>query len=276
MNHDELRDFLAPHALGVLKGEERAALREHLEEGCPECRSVLADFQGAALALAGSVPVEAPPARVKAMLMKRISAPRPLFFRNLVLAAGACVALGVAGFFWHARGSPAPRVAGLTGTLLADGRPLGVGDSLPWGSLLILKGEGTADLRFGSRALFRLKHGAEAVVWDGEDGLRILLNKGGVLSRVKTGFPFAVQTPVVGVRARGTVFYVQADAPMKTHVCLCRGKIHLEAPGFSRDLEADHHFSVDLLSEASRVRSAPSGMVGHMDQDVAEIETLRL
>ena len=61
MNHEKLRELLAPYALGILEADERLALEAHLRAGCAECGAELREFEAATAALALSVTPVAPP-----------------------------------------------------------------------------------------------------------------------------------------------------------------------------------------------------------------------
>ena len=83
MAHSERHEELvAALALGMPLGDERAELDRHLAEGCVRCEELLADFRGAATALASAAPAVEPPARAarrrsSARSGPRASAPRP-------------------------------------------------------------------------------------------------------------------------------------------------------------------------------------------------------
>ena len=77
MTHDDVRAALAAEALDALDGDERDAVRAHLE-GCPECRAELASLREAAAALALSAPYRPMERersdRVRARLLARAAA----------------------------------------------------------------------------------------------------------------------------------------------------------------------------------------------------------
>ncbi len=82
MAHNERHEELvAALALGLPLGDERAELDRHLAEGCVRCEELLADFRGAATALAASAPEVAPRPELKAKILGALGparvAPRP-------------------------------------------------------------------------------------------------------------------------------------------------------------------------------------------------------
>ena len=106
MAHSERHEELvAASALGLpLLGEgERAELDRHLAEGCAVCEGLLADFRGAATALAAGVPVATPPPELKARILGALGparvAPRETSggLPWKALAAAAALALLVLG-----------------------------------------------------------------------------------------------------------------------------------------------------------------------------------
>jgi anti-sigma-K factor RskA len=68
------RENLAAYALGALEAEEVSALEAHLAT-CPDCQSELAEYQSITSGLLHSIPPQAPPARLRSNLIKRLSAP---------------------------------------------------------------------------------------------------------------------------------------------------------------------------------------------------------
>ena len=110
MAHSERHEELvAAQALGLPLGNERAELERHLAEGCPICEGLLADFRGAATALAAGLPEAVPPPELKAKILGSLgpsrgaAAPIPArpaaaaAFPWRALAAAAALALIVVG-----------------------------------------------------------------------------------------------------------------------------------------------------------------------------------
>ena len=78
MAHSERHEELvAALALGLPLGNEQAEMERHLAEGCPQCEGLLADFRGAATALASSAPAAAPPPELKAKILGTIRFAEP-------------------------------------------------------------------------------------------------------------------------------------------------------------------------------------------------------
>ena len=70
--HEQFADDLALYALGALRGEERLAVEQHLEE-CSGCRIELEQLRGDAALLAFSASGPRPPARSRERLMAAIA-----------------------------------------------------------------------------------------------------------------------------------------------------------------------------------------------------------
>jgi anti-sigma-K factor RskA len=70
--HEQFAADLALHALGVLEGEDRLALEEHLEE-CVSCRRELEQLRGDTALLALSATGPAPPSRARQRLLLAVS-----------------------------------------------------------------------------------------------------------------------------------------------------------------------------------------------------------
>jgi len=264
--HEELQDILASHALDAAAPAERRAVETHLPS-CPACQKILADFRAAAMALPLSLHPEKPPVGVKARVFSNLAAAPRFAWRPLALAAGFLLCVGL----WMSARQNAWRVVEVSGPAYADGRALRAGDRLRPGARLKLGPGARADVRLASRAVFRLAPGSDATVARAGKGYFLRLEEGGILSVVKTGTRYKVQTPLASATALGTVFYVGAPAPRQTYACACAGRIHLEAPGFSESLEAEHHKAVVLEGVGGVARAASGPMIEHTDGDIAAL-----
>jgi anti-sigma-K factor RskA len=100
--HEQFAEDLALHALGVLEGEERVILEEHLD-GCADCRRELKLLRGDTALMALSTAGPIPPRRARQRLMDAVAreprhatAPSRRGWRTLVpwVAAGA-LAMGL-------------------------------------------------------------------------------------------------------------------------------------------------------------------------------------
>src|SRR5262250_1595184 len=69
--HEQFAEDLSLHALGVLQGQEQAAIEKHLEE-CSACRQELEKLQGDLALLAFSASGPKPPTRSRGRLMAAI------------------------------------------------------------------------------------------------------------------------------------------------------------------------------------------------------------
>jgi hypothetical protein len=264
--------MLAPQALDALPEKDSVALTSHLDAGCGPCRKALADFRAVAVGMALAVPPVAPPPRVKARLLARVSGGGMFAFPwKWALAAGVFLSLGT-GTYWLAHRAPVFRVAGMAGAPVVDGQALRAGAALRAGQILSTGPGEHADILLPSRIAFRLGPAAEVFLRRDRGGWTAVLHRGGLFARVITGTPFTVRTPAAEVAARGTLFYVRAESAQKTYACICRGKYHLEAPGFSRDMSGEHHNAVTLLSSPAGTRVEPAGMSGHTDPEASALE----
>jgi hypothetical protein len=70
MNCDQLRDSFELYSLGLLEeGEEKNAIREHLERNCTACEASMKDALAVQALLLGQAPEVVPPARLKRRVM---------------------------------------------------------------------------------------------------------------------------------------------------------------------------------------------------------------
>jgi anti-sigma-K factor RskA len=72
MRCDEMKDLLPLQAAGVLEAQEEAAVRGHLEDGCPHCAAEFAAARETLGFLPFSLPVEEPSPMAKARLMEAV------------------------------------------------------------------------------------------------------------------------------------------------------------------------------------------------------------
>jgi anti-sigma-K factor RskA len=100
--HEPFGDLAATYALGALDGEDLVRFRAHVAEGCEECERALADF-GEALVLAAHDLSQRPPARVKRLLMDRLTRRRAVrrtpsrFWAGFRWVASVAIAAGIIG-----------------------------------------------------------------------------------------------------------------------------------------------------------------------------------
>jgi anti-sigma-K factor RskA len=117
--HEQFTEDLALHALGVLEGDERAALEKHLD-GCAGCRRELEQLRGdmALMALSTAGPV--PPRRARQRLLeavarepRRASAPaRRGWWTFVPWVAATALAVGLVAL-WLQNSDLKSRIAGL-------------------------------------------------------------------------------------------------------------------------------------------------------------------
>lgn len=270
MNHDELKDLIPPFVLGTLSADESAALKDHLSGGCPECGRALRETQWAALALSQSAMVEAPPPRVKRALLAKISPSFRWSWRPvLALVAGALVVVGL--FRGYSSLGDRLELLGTSGEVSVEGHSVAPGAVIKLGET-IEASRGKTDFRLASRVVFRLNEGARVVVLRRDGRLLVRLSRGAILSVVKRGTPYAVESPVAVAAVRGTVFYMSVDSPQKTSVCVCEGHVQVHALDKTEEVVATHHTAASWRRDGAAAVKGPPGDLDHSDRDV---ETLR-
>ncbi len=271
--HELIQDLLAPYALGTLSPGERATVEIHTAD-CEACRRTLADFQAAADMLPASVPPVQPPARVKSELMAKIRPPRPkTWMRSLALAASILLAIGLSAL-WKRQTPPAPlQIVRMAGTIHVDGKTVLPPVKVRQGRAISAGPASSADIQVASNAVFRLSPDSEATVIQENGGYVVNLEKGSILSLVKSGTSYKVKTPWITASALGTVFYVQTDAPDQFSLCICRGSFRIDGPGFSREMSGRHNH-LTLLVASGQTRESSPAPLRHSDREIAELEKL--
>jgi len=96
--HEPFDELVAGHVLGALEGEDASRFAAHLAGGCAACERAVIDYQEA-LARAAAAVREAPPARVRHALLRRVGeapARRARVGRALAWTASMALAAGIA------------------------------------------------------------------------------------------------------------------------------------------------------------------------------------
>lgn len=176
----------------------------------------------------------------------------------------------LAAFPAHAARKPKPpQVA--AGEMTVDGAPAEAGQKIRWGQT-IATGGAPADVRLPGFAAFRMSPKTVLrLALSKTGGVRVLLEKGGVLSAVKKGAQYQVRTPLAVAAVRGTVFQVQMEKDEKTYSCLCEGKYSLTVGKKPpREVSSKGHTASLLSKEDER----EAGLLHHDDADVAAVKAL--
>ncbi|TAL10792.1 MAG: hypothetical protein EPO02_06560 [Nitrospirae bacterium] len=73
MDHEQLEESLSLYALGTLEPDSACEVESHLASGCPRCSALLRQYQSTAAMLPFALTATAPPAGLKARIMKAIA-----------------------------------------------------------------------------------------------------------------------------------------------------------------------------------------------------------
>jgi anti-sigma-K factor RskA len=74
MSHEPYAELASGYALTALAADERARFEGHLQAGCAECATLLADYTETLTGLARELPPTPPPPVVRARLLQRVAA----------------------------------------------------------------------------------------------------------------------------------------------------------------------------------------------------------
>jgi hypothetical protein len=116
-------------------------------------------------------------------------------------------------------------------------------------------------------AVLKIKGDAEAVLQGDGQNTVIALASGSVFSHVKTGAHYSVTTPLVTSEARGTYFFVKANSPDDTYICICNGRLWISSPAGSGEMEAVHHKAVDITRNGGHTEAATDTLRDHSDEE---------
>lgn len=227
------------------------------------------EFDEAAALLAFGAAERKPPVHVKARLMASLrSKPARSFVPSRwAIAAGAIAALLLAVRILHGRAQP--ELLAVRGEVTVDGHAASAGERLAPGRTISVSSDGEAVVRVGGRAGFRLSHGAQAVIVRDDKVVNVRLIKGWILSAVKTGTPYTVQTEHGEASALGTDFMVKEEQGW-AQVCICHGRLRLS--GFpAATIAAEHHAAT---TQTAFPNAAAEGQKGHTDAEIASLRAL--
>ena len=73
VDHEQLEENLSLYALGTLEPDAAREVASHLAAGCPRCSALVRQYQGTAAMLPYALPLNAPPAELKAKVMRAIA-----------------------------------------------------------------------------------------------------------------------------------------------------------------------------------------------------------
>ena len=73
MDHEQLEENLSLYALGTLEPDSAREVEAHLASGCPHCGALLRQYQDTAMLLPCALTLKAPPAGLKAGVMRAIA-----------------------------------------------------------------------------------------------------------------------------------------------------------------------------------------------------------
>ena len=73
MDHAQLEESLSLYALGTLEPDSAREVESHLASGCPQCGTLLRQYQGTAAMLPYALALHAPPAEFKARVMRAVA-----------------------------------------------------------------------------------------------------------------------------------------------------------------------------------------------------------
>jgi anti-sigma-K factor RskA len=93
---EKFEELAALQALGLPLGEESSEFARHLEEGCPACEELLADFRFSASALSAGVPARRPRPELREQILKSLAGPRFQAVSTPARSSGAALWLAAA------------------------------------------------------------------------------------------------------------------------------------------------------------------------------------
>ena len=269
MNHESFEELLSAYALGVLGGDDRNLLQNHLRSGCQVCAGLLPQFKKSAAALAFPPVEKRLRPYVKDRIMQEIGSPSaslwPTFLRNALAPAAVFAAILL--YPWTPKPLFYAEVLRSEGQFTIDGMSARPGARVMEGHRFSTSGDSFAYLRIPNVAILKIKAGTQATLRGDAQKTLIELASGSVFSHVRTGAHYAVTTPLATTEARGTYFYVKMDSTERTYVCICNGRLWVSSAAGSGEMQADHHKAVDITLKAGHTEVAADTLRDHSDQE---------
>jgi hypothetical protein len=165
----------------------------------------------------------------------------------------------------------AAKVLSVTGTLRINGKPGAPGTLLHERDRLATGANSVAFVGFADGSAIRLNAGSRLDLASLGRATSLSLQTGSVLSAVHKGARYSVTTPRAVAAVRGTVFYVEATPARPGYVCVCEGTVSVtdrRNRRRSQVITTQTHRAVSV----QRSRIAPDKMLGHTDDEIAELK----
>ncbi len=281
MAHENYEELLAAYALGVLDGGDLRDLEAHLAGGCGQCGEMLPRMMETASDLSRTLRSTEPPPELKSRLFAglgigRARRPRAPYWAYLA-AASVLVSIGI--WAWRAQETaPVAQIALAGGEVLVNGRTAGAGQAVRPAQSVSTgdQSEAIARLAGGAADIYLMGRARAVMPKSAAPQDRVLrLSEGRLLSFVRPGEPFSVETPQGRIAALGTTFFVEIDSADQTYVCICSGRILVSSGGKEQAMEATHHAAMEIVDRAGRREFVPAIMRDHTDSDIAVLQSLQ-
>lgn len=199
-----------------------------------------------------------------------------------LLAIAACVL--VCGFTYNlpaAVSKSAAKITRLEGRAWVNGRPASTGTVVMDGDWVVTGRKSTCEIIFAEKNILRLSDETrmKMSISGEEKTLEIVRGAFAALARGLGGlgnrrrFALSVKTPTAVCGVRGTAFFVKVEDSLNSYVCLCNGKMRVEAAQGKEAVEAEaiHHKAFRLTARADSVGLTPAGMIYHTDDGMESL-----
>jgi len=155
------------------------------------------------------------------------------------------------------------RVVGVVGDAKIMGKKAKVGMQVSLGDTLVTGLESSLQIRNSQGTGFSLSENSVLVYTKNQDTVKLIVKTGGVLSIVKPGRHWQVQTKSATAAVRGTKFFAFEDS-MRAYYCTCHGHVYYDTKQAGPvDENSESHKAFQFLPGSDTLRVAP--LILHSD-----------
>lgn len=162
------------------------------------------------------------------------------------------------------------KVLAVAGSLKVNGKAAKPGIIVHRGDRLATGPQTKVYVGFSNGTVVQLGPDSRLMVSDLGQKMGIMLESGGILSAVRPGAEYTVNSSRVVAAVRGTIFYVEYSPMKPNYVCVCRGRaeIRAAAAGSERRLVSTKTHTAFLVSPHQFERNT---LWGHTDAEIKQL-----
>jgi hypothetical protein len=164
----------------------------------------------------------------------------------------------------------------LEGDVLVNNNPAEIGDLIESSDTIATGTASYCEIVFDQSNIFRMDENTITQInWNQSD---IQLQKGSI-SAVLTKLDkflnkekdFTFTTPTVAAGVRGTVFFMKVEDDNNSYLCICNGKLNVEASGTEQEIASQHHKAYRFTRKGDKVETTSAPLLYHDDEKMDSV-----